>query len=56
MAEREAEMNDKDLEHGESKIKPEKIIPSIKWNLNDMKRAIRSVTSESFEAEFGTIN
>ena len=55
MAEHEAEMTEKDMEHGESKLKPEKIIPSIQWNLNDMKRAIRSVTSESFESEFGIL-
>ena len=27
---------------------------SLPWNLNDMKRALLCVTSESFEAQFGT--
>jgi len=47
----------------DQKIKKEKIDKnllsdqihnSLAWNLNDMKRALLCVTSESFETQFGT--
>jgi hypothetical protein len=43
----------KEEENQKSKMKPDVILPSLPWNLQDLKRALLNVTSKSFEKEFG---
>jgi hypothetical protein len=43
----------KEDENLQSKVKPDVILPSQPWDLQDLKRALIHVTSRSFEKEFG---
>jgi hypothetical protein len=42
-----------ETENIQSKVKPDTILPSLPWGLQDLKRALMSVTFKSFEKEFG---